>query len=219
MRLVEQHIITQTHPLFAECDRVSFAAKNLYNQALYRVRQHYFKTKKYLNYYELQKELQKEQQIDYISLPAKVSQQVLKILDKNWQSFFALNKAYKKKTSSSNLGKGRPHPPRYKHKTEGRSIVPYTYQAISKVALKLGVIKLSKSAIRFNTKQSDIKQVRIIPKKGHYTIEVIYLKKEKEKVTDNGQYAGIDIGLNNLATVAFNFKEQPIIINGGGWSE
>ena len=211
MRLVEQHIIVKNHRFFEACDELSFSAKNLYNQGLYRVRQYFFESGKYLNYYQLQKQFQNEKQVDYLALPAKVSQQVLKLLDKNWKSFFAANKAYK--TSPSRFT-GRPQIPKYKDKTKGRSIVTYTIQAISKVALKLGIIKLSKANIRLKTKQVNIQQTRIIPKNGYYLIEVVYVKKEKEVVTNNGKYAAIDIGMNNLAAVAFNFKEQPIIING-----
>lgn len=213
MRLVEQHTINKTHALWQECDRVSFAAKNLYNQALYRIRQYLFKTGKYLNYYKIQKQFQNEKQIDYIALPTKVSQQVLKLLDKNWKSFFAARKAYKKSPSKF---LGKPRLPKYKHKTKGRGIVTYTIQAISKVALKAGMIKLSKANIRFKTKQTAIQQTRIIPKNDHYVIEVVYKRKEKAKVKDNGKYAAIDIGLNNLATIAFNSEVsgQPIIING-----
>ena len=72
MKLVERHIIKQGHEFHAECDRVCFASKNLYNQALYRVRQHFFDTGKYLSYYELQKQLQNEKQVDYKNLPANI---------------------------------------------------------------------------------------------------------------------------------------------------
>lgn len=211
MKLVEQHIISRHHSFWEECDKLCFLSKNLYNQALYRIRQYFFKTGKYLNYYELQQELQNEKQIDYTALPAKVSQWILKLLDKNFKSFFKSLKAYKQ-TPSKFLG--RPKLPSYKDKIEGRNLLTYTIQAISKPFLRNEIIKLSKTTISFRTKQKNIQQVRIIPRNNHYVIEVIYKKEEAEAVKDNGQYAAIDIGLNNLATVAFNFKEQPIIING-----
>lgn len=211
MKLVEQHIINNKHSFWQECDKLCFLSKNLYNQALYRIRQHFFKTGEYLVYYKLQQQLQNEKQIDYISLPAKVSQWVLKLLDKNFKSFFKALKAYKKNYSKF---LGRPKLPKYKDKIEGRNLLTYTIQAVSKVFLRSGTIKLSKTNIAFKSKQNNIQQVRIVPKNNHYVIEVVYNKKEKEQIKDNAKYAAIDIGLNNLATVAFNFKEQPIIING-----
>jgi len=211
LKLVEQHIISRHHSFWEECDKLCILSKNIYNQALNRIRQYFFKTGKYLNYYELQQELQNEKQIDYTALPAKVSQWILKLLDKNFKSFFKSLKAYKQ-TPSKFLG--RPKLPSYKDKIEGRNLLTYTIQAISKPFLRNEIIKLSKTTISFRTKQKNIQQVRIIPRNNHYVIEVIYKKEEAEAVKDNGQYAAIDIGLNNLATVAFNFKEQPIIING-----
>lgn len=38
----------------------------------------------------------------------------------------------------------------------------------------------------------------------------------KKKKKDNGKYFGIDIGLDNLATVSNNIGEKPFIINGKG---
>ena len=133
------------------------------------------------------------------------------MLDKNFKSCFKSLKADERAPSKF---LGRPKLPSYKDKIEGRNLLTYTIQAISKPFLRNEIIKLSKTTISFRTKQKNIQQVRIIPRNNHYVIEVIYKKEEAEAVKDNGQYAAIDIGLNNLATVAFNFKEQPIIING-----
>lgn len=211
MKLTEQHIIRKNHCLWQECDRVCWLSKNLYNQGLYRVRQHFFQTGKYLNYYELQKQMQDEKQVDYIRLPAKVAQWTLRLLDKNFKSFFKSNQAYKKDPAKF---LGKPKLLKYKDKEQGRNICTYTIQAISRKELKNGFVKLSGTGIHFKTKQKNIRQVRIIPADGHYAIEVIYLKEEKEQLKDNGKYAAIDIGLNNLATVTFNFRRQPIILNG-----
>lgn len=57
------------------------------------------------------------------TLPAKVSQQILLLLDKNRKSFFEALKAYKEDPSKF---LGRPKLPKYKHKTEGRNILVYT---------------------------------------------------------------------------------------------
>ncbi|MEG4352958.1 hypothetical protein QUA74_24880 [Microcoleus sp. LAD1_D3] len=69
----------------------------------------------------------------YKALPAKLSQQILMVLDKNWKSFFEAVKAYK--TDSSKFT-GRPKLPKYKDKTKGRNILVYTIQAISSKQLK-----------------------------------------------------------------------------------
>lgn len=90
MQLVEQHIIRPSNPQFEAIDRAAFAAKNLYNAANYLVRQSFIKENHYLNYYDVHAQIKAHEA--YQSLPRKVSQQVLRMLDKNWQGFFAAMK-------------------------------------------------------------------------------------------------------------------------------
>jgi hypothetical protein len=59
-------------------------SKNLYNQALYEIRQEYFNSKTYLNYYDVVKRLQGTE--NYSILQAQISQQTLKIVDENFKS-------------------------------------------------------------------------------------------------------------------------------------
>jgi putative transposase len=54
-------------------------SKNLYNAANYLIRQSLFGTGEFLNYNQVQKRLQTS--VDYKAIPAKVSQQILMILD------------------------------------------------------------------------------------------------------------------------------------------
>ncbi|MGK7919525.1 MAG: RNA-guided endonuclease TnpB family protein, partial [Trichodesmium sp.] len=97
---------------------------------------------------------------DYKAIPAKVSQQVLILLDQNWQSFFKAIRAYNECPSKF---KSRPKLPKYKHKKKGRNILVYTKQAISKPQLvKKKKILLSKSELFFNSKinYDSLQQVR-----------------------------------------------------------
>ena len=128
------------------------------------------------DYYQLQKTL--STQSDYQAMPAKVSQQILIILDRNWKSFLAANEAYKQNPSKFNA---RPRIPGYKNKIRGRNIVVYTKQAISKRQLKQGIINLSKTGIYLKTlvPSSQIQQVSLVPRLNHYVIEVVYDQCEK----------------------------------------
>ena len=210
MQLAERHIIKNTHKHYQEIDQLCFFSKNLYNIANYLIRQSFFKTGEILNYNQTQKLLQS--QFDYKNLPAKVSQQILMILDKNWKSFFQAQKAYQENPSKF---LGRPKLPKYKHKEKGRNLLVYTIQALSKPFLAKGLIKLSQTEIVFPTQAKKIAQVRIIPKLNHYVIEVIYHQEEKPKQIDNKRIASIDLGLNNLASVTFNQAGLiPFLING-----
>ena len=208
MKLVEQHLIKKTNPMFEECKDLCFKSKNLYNRALYEIRQEYIKDKKYLNYYDIEKYFKQNEIPEYRYLPIKSSQQTLMLLHKNWLSFFGLLKLINKgeyKNNKVNL-------PRYRNKN-GLYPVIFTYMGFSKKYLKQGIIKLSGTDIKVKTNKKNIKQVRIIPQYGRFVIEVIYNKTEKELLEDNGRYCSIDLGLNNLATVGSNVI-KPFIING-----
>ncbi len=148
----------------------------------------------------------------YKALPAKVSQQVLKLLDKNWKAFFEATKAYEKDPSQF---LGRPKLPKYKHKANGRNVLVYTLQAISKPALERGIIAPSGLPIKIPTKQTNVDQVRIVPRIDCYVVEVIYEQEIQPAPIDPSWYASIDIGLNNLATLTSNkIGFLPRIVNG-----
>ena len=210
MRQVERHIVKENSPLWKQIDELCFLSKNLYNYANYLVRQSFIFEKVYLGYnkiYHLVKD-----KSDYQALPRKVSQQILRGLDKNWKSFFEANKAYKENPDKFT---GRPKLPKYKHKTKGRNLITYTIQAISKAWLKKGIVKLSGTDISTPTKAKNIAQARIIPKTGQYVIEIVYEQNEHYTVNNNTAVAAIDIGVDNLAALTSNqtgFK--PILVNG-----
>ena len=141
-----------------------------------------------------------------------VSQQVLRLLDKNWKSFFKASKAYK-----LTLDKFRASPklPKYKDKVKGRNILVYTIGAISTRKLKQGLIKLSGTNIAVPTKVKNIKQARIVPRTGQYIIEIVYLKEESHTVTNPYAVAAIDIGVNNLCALTSNKPGFiPVLVNG-----
>src|SRR6266700_201590 len=165
MQLVEQHVIDRNDPRYRVIDEAAFKSKNLYNAALYEIRQSFIHEKKHLNYHEMQRRMQPHEA--YKALPAKVSQQILMVLDRNWKSFFEALAAYNEDPSNFC---GRPKLPKYKHKTEGRNILVYTIQAISKKVLKRGLVHPSMLPIEIRTKHKDIDQVRIVPRKGFYMV-------------------------------------------------
>lgn len=211
MILSESHIIKPNNKIYKELDNLCFLSKNLYNSTLYRVRQHYFENKQYLSYCKTNQIFAQEKQQDYVSLPAKVSQQTQRLVDSNFKSFFSLLKLKQQ-------GKyDRPiHLPKYLDKTTGRQIVQYTKQAISVKTLKEGYISLSGTSFRIKTKQANIhsiQSVRIVPCNGYIKIEVLYNKQEKELSYCNNSYASIDFGIDNLMTVT-STEFNPIIING-----
>jgi putative transposase len=216
MQLVEQHIVDQKDQRYQAIDATAFASKNLYNAALYTIRQAYIQQHVFLNYAYMDKCMQQHEA--YRALPAKVAQQVLRLLEKNWKAFFEALKAYKEKPSSF---KARPMFPGYKHKTDGRNVLVYTMQAISrgKRTLQRRLIQPSGLDIHVKTQQNpaSIAQVRIVPKQGFYVVEVVYEQEPKRTAVDSDLLAGIDVGMNNLAALTSNKPGfVPVVVNGRG---
>ena len=204
MILSERHIIKQSNQYYKDLDNLCLLSKNLYNSALYAIRQHYFNTKQYLNKFELINQFTKNKQLDYISLPRKVSQQIIYQVDQNFKSFF--------NSLKSNKINHKISLPKYLDKN-GRFEVIYTNQAISNKLLNKNKLQLSglKEFI-LQIKHNNIKQTRIIHKGNHIVIEILYEVREKEYVNNN-RYCSIDLGINNLCTIGSNVI-KPIIING-----
>ena len=210
MHLVEQHVIRKIDPRYAKIDAAAFASKNLYNAANYLVRQAFIHEGIYLNYAAIFHRLKDHEA--YSALPRKVSNDVLRQLDKNWRSFFAARDAWREDPSQF---VGRPRLPGYKDKQAGRNLLIYDLQAISVTGLQRGEIIPSQLGITISTKQTHVKQVRIVPRKGYYVVEVVYEREPILAAVNPSLCAGIDIGLNNLAAITSNKAGfVPRIVNG-----
>ena len=213
--LVEVTLINKTNPLFDVLDNLCFLSKNVYNSALYLIRQSFFNNNsKCLGYSQVNNIFVKDSNVDYYALPPKVSQQSIKLAVSSFSSFFGKIKRNKKTNSDEVV-----HIPGYLDSITGRQTVFYTNQAVSTKKLRTeGYYTLSKvvdnkgELIKFKTKVSNIQFVRIAHCGNHIRIEVGYRSfKKTPKATEN--IAAIDIGVNNLATLTTNF-DKPIIFNG-----
>jgi putative transposase len=210
MQLVEQHVIGATDPRYAAIDRAAFASKNLYNAANYLVRQSFIFQGVYLNFAAVFHLIKKHEA--YCALPRKVSNDVLRQLDRDWRGFFAALEAWKADPSKF---VGRPRLPRYKDKHQGRNLLVYDIQALSLTGLRRSEVIPSQLGISIRTKQTAVKQVRIVPRTGYYVVEVVYEREPVPAAVNPSLYAGLDIGLNNLAALTSNKADFiPRIVNG-----
>ena len=207
LQRVERHIIMQSETL----EELTHFSKNLYNYTNYQIREHFFNTGKMLNEFDLTLELARENQVDYRAMPtAQSAQQTIKLLFKNWKSFFKSIEGYKLNPKKY---LGQPKLPKYLKK-DGHNILIFTNQ---NCRLKDGYIHFpKKSKIEpLKTKiTSKIKQVRIIPQATCFVVEVVYEKDIQKVDLVNDTYLSIDLGLNNLVTSFNNIGENPFIING-----
>ena len=220
MKLVEQHIIKQTNSNYKQLEQLAMLSANLYNSALFAIRQHYFNRKgqqftidicsdvdyDYVNYYELNRIFKSINQHDYRSLPANISQEVLKQVDLTFKSFFKLLNA--KQNNIYNKPISLPH---YK-KQNSKNIVVFNCSTLSKTNSSF---KIPKTKIIIDNIQhlKTATQIRLIPKSNYFVLEVIYEAKEKDIKPDNNRYLSIDMGVNNLAACSSNVINS-FIING-----
>ena len=196
MQLVEQHVISRSDPRFAAIDAAAFAAKNLYNAANYLVRQAFILEHRYLDYawvFHLVKHTDA-----YTALPRKVSNDILRQLDKNWRAFFAASEAYREDPSTF---VGRPKLPKYKHKTKGRFLLIYDIQAISRPALSRGRLRPSGLNIEVHTTHTAINQARIVPRSGYSVVELVYEHPEQPRQGTRALHAARDRGVDTLAAI------------------
>lgn len=209
---VEKHNIKSNHLYYHMLDEFCFMSKNLYNFANYQIRQSFIKEDgRFIGYYEMDKLLKTDyMDFDYRNMPsADSAQQCLRLLEKNWKSFFASIKDWSK---DKDRYTGKPKLPKYLDKS-GRNLLILTK---SNCKVKDGVIRFPKTFKGFTlkTKVNNLQQVRVLPRNNYITIEVIYRVEVPNEIIDNNRYLGIDIGLDNLGTITNNFGNKPFIING-----
>mgnify|MGYP000981449188 FL=1 len=216
---VEKHIIKSSNAFFSMLIDFCHKSKNLYNHANYLVRQAFTSqdNSKWIRYAELDKLLKADEEYpDYKEMPtAQSAQQILRVLDSNWKAFFASIKDWSK---NKDKYLGRPKLPKYLKKN-GNFLLILTNQNCK---LRNGSLHFPKTfkgftlIPRFIKKENfaSFQQIRFIPKRNRIIAELVYNINVPEKKSDNQRYIGIDIGVDNLATVCNNAGEKAFIING-----
>jgi len=216
---VEQYIIKKDNQYYQMFEDFTHKAKNLYNHANYLVRQEFINTGKWLRYQDLNKILRADIQYpDYKNMGnVQSAQQVLRILDSNWSNFFKAIKDWKEHKEKYT---GRPKIPKYKKK-DGHFEYILTNQATRLKGDKI-VFPKCFNKIEFTPKFIErddflsFQQARIIPKMNDiFVLEFVYRIKVKDELPDNNRYLGIDLGVDNLATVTSS-EGDAFIINGKG---
>jgi putative transposase len=204
------------------------ASKNLWNESNYVVRQLFTqkdkdgnRTGSYMKYSDLDY-LIKNKSDNYQKLNGATSQQILKILDRSWKSFFEVIKEWVKNPDKF---LGRPKLPGYKRK-DGEFLLVFTNQ---QVKIKDGYLKFPKKLKELNRNikkgiegiktrlddETNLREVRIIPKGEEYVIEIIYKIEEHQLNLNKENVIGLDFGLRNIVTISNNIGIKPVCIKGG----
>ena len=211
-------------------------SKEIYNYANYVIRQIFFKKSRnnkynmdfvdeypelkdlFLNYIDENKQfttlfckiIRKFAKLKEFSINSKIVHSIIRRLKADWDSYWALfnlakNKEYDKKINI----------PKYKKQY---NLVEYGNQVLSKKKLKLGFIGTDKmkQGFKLSKKQKDLncKCFRIFYKNNNFVCELIYEKEINDQTNSTGKVASIDLGLENLFTVAFNYNKKGISFKG-----
>jgi putative transposase len=191
-------LLVEQHRRFVAIDAAAFASKNLYNAALFLTRQAFIHERRVVAYEDLAHDMKATD--PYRALPAKVAQWVLRQVALAWKSYFAACAAWEADPSRF-LGHSKL--PKYLA-TQGRNLLTYTEQAISRAPRNRGFVVPSGLDIHVETQRTAIGRVRIVPHASHYTVEVLYDRLVTPADVDPARKAAIDIGVNTLAAVTTN---------------
>ncbi len=203
-----ERIEVEYHPALS---RICHQAKNLYNRANFLIKTSLKQTRKLLFYNDLDRKLKQEE--CYRVLPAHVAQQTLKLLSRTWKSYFRAKQEWKRKPY---LFFAMPNPPNYKKK-DGEVVAIFTNQQAKIINGWLVLPKKVKYTYKTRlTAQAELREVRVIPRRTHYTLEIVYLKSIPNLRKKMIRKGAIDLGMDNLAAFVDNLGGRPIVIKDAG---
>ena len=211
-------------------------SKEIYNYANYIIRQIFFKKSKnhkfsldfvdeypelkdlFTKYIEEDKQfttlfykiIRKFVKLKEFSVNTKIVHSIIRKLNSDWNSYWGLLNLVKNKQYDKDV-----NIPKYKKQY---NLVEYETQVLSKKKLKLGFIGTTKMKQGFKLadfhKDLNCKCFRIFYKNNNFVCELIYEKEIDDQTISTGKAASIDLGLENLFTVAFNYNKKGISFKG-----
>ncbi len=197
MKTIRQHIKTLSKSQFLELKSYCHHSNSLYNSTLYLIKEHFKETNKHLGYLDVYKIMKNN--IHYKSMFASNGQEILKLVDKNFKSFFRL-------LTLKNKGKyDKPiNPPNYRKPGDMFNLIFNNQRA----RLKDNELMLTNTLkLKFTYKINGvIKQAIIKPNsKNYFTLYLTYEETKNENINlDKNNYISIDLGVNNLASCFSN---------------
>lgn len=200
---VKKQIVRKGDPRFQMLDQAAFASKNLYNLCNYPMRQAYIHEKRHLPMKEAYALLKDTDA--YCALPRKVSNQVILQVYHDWGAYYAAIQVWR--ASPENF-LGKPKIPQYKDKQKGRNLLIYAKGAISRKPklTEQGILRLSQLGLDVISEHAqEVVQVRVVARKTHFAIEVVYEVELQENENLNiDWFLSIDLGVINLAALTSN---------------
>lgn len=208
---IETIIIKEGHPKFKIIDEQCFHSKNLYNEANYVIRQQFIENGEYIPYKKMNFDFKTHENYKLtFSQPANCT---LRLLDKNWKSYFVAIKDWKEHPEKH---LGMPKLPKYLPK-DGRFpwMIPNNqlYYDYEKSTIYIRNRLMNDYDWKCRCLGRPI-QVRFVPHGSYFAMEIVYEIEVENASTESGRITSIDIGVDNLITMSNNVGESPVIING-----
>ena len=193
--------------------KLCHTAKNLFNEAIYNVRQYYFTEGEFLKY-EKNYTLLKNSP-NYKALNSNMAQQILKEVDGSFKSFFSLLKLAKQGKYAFTSCKLPYYLPKDGYTTliigfvrlnGNKLILPFSNsfkKTHNSVEITIPPILLDKK----------IKEIRIIPKANARFFEIQYIYEAEciQRNLNTNNALALDLGINNLVTAVSSTGESFII--------
>ncbi|MDJ0617120.1 MAG: transposase [Calothrix sp. MO_192.B10] len=209
----QQVLIHPNQDLKAILEFICSESNKLSNCALYYARQIWFKTKRYITKFELDRQMKSNRHFQ--TLYSQAAQQLCRSVYESFVSFKQLNALYKRGELVD-----KPSPPKYRK--HGLTSVSYPKQALK---LKDGQIRIplgSQVKVWFkldsftlpmpsNLRFEDIKELRILPRNRCFYVEFVYRTDVVASGVDRNRVLGIDHGLNNWLTCVSNLGTSFIV--------
>lgn len=210
---IEKHQIKPSHPAWKIIDELCFKSKSFYNYANFIIRKEMKENQKYKNYNTMAGELRTHD--IYKDFGSQVAQQILRVIDRNWKSFFVAHDDWLNHPSKY---LGEPKWPGYRDRDGRFPLIlsniqfrienEHVYFSWKQLNHLNGIFKTN-----VNTKLSEL---RFIPHRNYYTMEIVYQIEVCDQPKESRRIAGIDLGINNLVTMANTIGVKPIVVNGRG---
>lgn len=202
-------------------DKLSFHSARLYNSCNYAVKEYFRLNNSYINYNEQYHIIKDNEHYGYLITDS--AQQIHRIVDRNYKSFFSLLKLKNKGKYSDDV-----KTPNYLPKEDGWSIFIAGRSArVKGDKVYIGLTKKFRDL--YNISQKDLildlptnlniaklQQLQIKPTYGgkHYEILFCYEKHNEVKQLNKNNYITLDCGLDNLITTYDTVNHKSFIFDG-----
>ena len=210
----QTYLIDMSDEVYEMC----LASKSLYNQALHLLRQHFFETDKTLSISALDKLVKKTNEFHYRKLYVQSAQATIINCRMNIVRYFkAMKTFYENWDASQKL----PQFPTYLGNQDLYDVI-LTNQLIKLVDNYVYFSKrLGLPPLKLKQVDGKLLEVRLKPihhkehdsRKCMLEAQVVFLKEMDVEFLENGNVAGIDLGLHNIVTLV-STSASPILISG-----